>query len=313
MVSIMIKIKKLKQYFTDENYRFLVNSAHGLYQNMQDEQYLKRMFKARMGYELNLDDPKTFSEKLQWLKLHDHKSIYSTMVDKCEAKKYVADIIGEQYIIPTLGVWDRFEDIDFDSLPNQFVLKCTHDSGGIVICRDKSQLNREKARKKINRSLNANYYLVYREWPYKNIRGRVLAEKYMEDESGEELRDYKVLCFNGEPKLIELHQGRYTDHQTQDFYNIKWEKQSISQTGLSNYQITNEVYPKPSTLDLMVDLSRKLAEGIPHIRVDWYSIGDRLYWGELTFYDGSGLDPFDRYEDDLMLGEWIDLPKQPIA
>ena len=135
----------------------------------------------------------------------------------------------------------------------------------------------------------------------------------MEDESGEELRDYKVLCFNGEPKLIELHQGRYTDHQTQDFYNLKWEKQPISQTGLSNYQITNEVYPKPSTLDLMVDLSRKLAEGIPHIRVDWYSIGDRLYWGELTFFDGSGFDPFDRYEDDLMLGEWIDLPNQPIV
>lgn len=306
-------MNKILKYLTDPEFRFKANAARGFYNGMPDEKYIKRMFKARMGYELNLDDPKTFSEKLQWLKLHDHKPIYSTMVDKCEAKKYVADIIGEQYIIPTLGVWDRFEDIDFDSLPNQFVLKCTHDSGGIVICRDKSQLNREKARETINRSLNANYYLVYREWPYKNIRGRVLAEKYMEDESGEELRDYKVLCFNGEPKLIELHQGRYTDHQTQDFYNLKWEKQPISQTGLSNYQITNEVYPKPSTLGLMVDLSRKLAEGIPHIRVDWYSIGDRLYWGELTFFDGSGFDPFDRYEDDLMLGEWIDLPKQPIA
>ena len=301
-------IEKIKKYCTDADYRFLVNKAHGLYHRMSDEKYLKSLFKAETGKELNLDDPKTFNEKLQWLKLHDRKPIYTTMVDKYAVKKYVADIIGEEYIIPTLGIWDSFDEIDFDALPDQFVLKCTHDSGGLVICKDKTQLDKEAARRKISSCLKCNYYYKYREWPYKNVRPRIIAEKYMEDEYGTGLKDYKVLCFNGEPKLIELHQGRYTDHQTQDIYDTAWNKTTLSQTGLSDYQVSSDAVPMLDTLSEMLKLSTILSQNIPHIRVDWYSIKGKLYFGELTLYDGSGLDPWDNPEDDLMLGSWIKLP-----
>lgn len=306
----MSKLQKLIKYLSDPDYRFLVNVAHGAYHDMPDEEYLKRIFKINIGYELNLDNPKTYNEKIQWLKLHDRKPEYSKMVDKVEAKKYVASIIGDEYIIPTFGVWSRFEDIDFNALPDQFVLKCTHDSGGLIICRDKKNLDMSASRKKITSSLHRNFYYLFREWPYMNISPRIIAEQYMEDEFGTAIRDYKVLCFNGEPKLIELHQGRFTDHQTQDFYTTKWEKTNISQTGIPHFQVTMDTVPAPDTLDEMLELSRILAEGLPHIRVDWYSVSGKLYFGELTFYDGSGLDPWDNPEDDLMLGSWIELPKE---
>ena len=301
-------LAKIKKYCTDADYRFRINNAHGLYRYMPDEEFLKRMFKAQLGYELNLENPKTFNEKLQWLKLHDRKPIYTTMVDKYLAKKYVADIIGEKYIIPTLGVWDRFEDIDFDALPNQFVLKCTHDSHGVVICKDKSKLDIPAAKKLLSSHLKRNYYYRFREWPYKDVVPRIIAEKYMEDEYGERIRDYKVMCFNGEPKLIELHRGRNTDHQTQDFYDTNWKKTVISQAGTARYQVTEEPVPAPDSLPEMLKLSRTLSKGLPHIRVDWYSIKGDLYFGELTFYDGSGFVPWDNPKDDLMLGSWIRLP-----
>ena len=279
---------------------------------MPDKMYLKLAFHAKSGYKLNLKAPKTFNEKLQWIKLFDRKTIYQTMVDKYEVKKYVASLIGEEYIIPTYGLWERFEDIDFDALPDQFVLKCTHDSGGLVICKEKKHLDYEKTKEKIKRSLNNNYYYFGREWPYKHVQPRIIAEKYMEDKNSTELRDYKVLCFNGEPKLIELHQGRFTERQTQDFYDTNWEKTDITQCGLSHYQITTDAYPRPDTLEKMLELSRILSKGIPHVRVDWYSVGDKLFFGELTFFDGSGFDPWDRMEDDLLLGSWITLPEKTI-
>ena len=300
-------IRKILKYLNDENYRFLVNNAHGFYRNMPDDEFLKRLFRIKLGYELNLDDPKTFNEKLQWLKLYDRKQIYTTMVDKYAVKEYVAGIIGEQYIIPTLCVCDSFDEINFASLPNQFVLKCTHDSGGLVICRDKAKLDMKAARKKISSCLKKNYYYKFREWPYKGVKPRVIVEKYMEDES-RELRDYKVLCFNGIPKLIEVHQGRYTDHQTQDFYDTGWHKTTISQANLQRYQATCDVAEKPEKLDEMLALSSSLAKGIPQLRVDWYQVMGKLYFGEMTFFDGAGLDPFDNYEDDLLLGNWIMLP-----
>lgn len=196
-----------------------------------DRLYLKLKFRQKMGKWPDLDNPKTFNEKLQWLKLHDRKPIYSTMVDKYEAKRYIADIIGEEYIIPTLGVWDRFEDIDFDALPNQFVLKCTHDSGGLVIVCDKSSMNLDAARKKINRSMKRNYYWHGREWAYKNVKPRIIAEQYMEDGNpGEKperidagLTDYKVHCFNGKPKLILVCKDRFSrGGMTEDFFSDEW-------------------------------------------------------------------------------------------
>ena len=197
-----MKLKNIKEFFVNPVARFDILSSRGLLDWMDDETYLRKYYKLRMGKELNLENPQTFNEKLQWLKLHDRKDIYTTMVDKYEVKKYVSNIIGEQYIIPTYGVWDRFDDIDFDSLPEQFVLKCTHDSGGLIIVRDKSKLDIKAAKKKINKCLKRNYYSHGREWPYKNVKPCVVAEAYMEDDATSELRDYKFFCFDGEVKVL---------------------------------------------------------------------------------------------------------------
>lgn len=273
----------------------------GVLNFLPDKIYLKLLFKAHLNQNLNLNNPQTFNEKLQWLKLNDRKEIYTTMVDKFEVKEYVKNLISEEYIIPTLGVWDRFEDIDFNTLPNQFVLKCTHNSGGIVICKDKNELNVKEAKNKIEKSLRNKYFYSGREWPYKNVKPRIIAEEYLEDESGTELKDYKVLCFNGKAKLIELHSGRFCNH-TQDFYDINWKKADISQGPTSK-----KFFKKPYNLEKMIELSELIAKNMIHVRVDWYNIKDKLYFGEITLYDGSGFEKFDKYEYDKMIGDWITL------
>lgn len=305
-------MKKLKSYFLnlfDKDKRFLtLAKLNGFYPDMSDEEYLKRKWKAVMGKELDLDNPQTFNEKLQWLKLYDRKPEYTTMVDKYAVKKYVADKIGEQYIIPTLGVWEHFDDINFDKLPDQFVLKCTHDSGGLVICRDKSKFDKKAARTKINRSLGKNYYYSGREWPYKNVPPRIIAEKYMKDsETNSSLNDYKFLCFEGQPRIIEVHGNRFTDKYYQDFYNINWTKSHITQGSVSN-----TILPKPLNFNKMIEFSKVLSKGVYHLRVDWYEINGRLYFGELTFYDGSGFQLFDKNEYDMLLGGLIKLPENKV-
>lgn len=269
------------------------------------EQFLKKKFQVRIGYPLNLKNPETFNEKLQWLKLYNHKPEYTTMVDKLAVKKYVSDKIGKQYIIPTLGVWDRFEDIDFDKLPNQFVLKCTHDSGGLVICKDKSKFNFHEAKKKIKRSLKKNYYYSGFEWPYKNVLPRIIAEKYMVDESGYELKDYKFFCFNGHVKLFKIDFDRSTEHRA-NYY-------SVDGDFLPFGEAVCPPQPKrkllmPSNREKMILFAEQFAEGIPFLRVDFYEIQGKLYFGELTFFPASGFGRFIPGEWDQKLGQWIILP-----
>ena len=276
---------------------------HNLLNWIPDSIYLKWRFKKNVGYPLNLKNPKTFNEKLQWIKLNDRRLIYNTMVDKYEVYDFIKKRIGEKYLIPLIGVWDRVEDVDYNSLPNQFVLKTTHDSGGVIICRDKTDLDIESANQKLKRSLERDYYKFGREWPYKDLKHRIIAQKLMTDESGTELRDYKVLCFDGKAKLIQYHMGRYKNH-TQDYYDRDWNKLDIYQ----GCPLSDIVLPKPDFLDEMLRLSELLAEGFPELRVDWYFANGQLYFGELTLFDASGMDPFERYEDDLMLGSWITLP-----
>lgn len=271
---------------------------------LPDAVFLRIRFRLDVGKRLSLRNPKTFNEKLQWIKLHDRRPEYNTMVDKYEAKKYVAEKIGSEYIIPTLGVWDNFDEIDFDALPNQFVLKCTHDSGSVVICNHKASFDMQKAKQRLQKKLQSNMFWYGREWPYKDLKPRIICEKYMEDESGTELKDYKVMCFNGEPKLIQIHRGRFENH-TQDFYDTEWNKIDMDQ-GCS---CSDVVMPKPEFLEQMLSLSAKLAAGIPHVRVDWYYAESRLYFGELTFFDASGFDGFQPEEYDFLLGSWIELPK----
>lgn len=293
----------LKHYLSKRGSWFFILSSRGLLNWMPDEPYLKLLFKYSMGYPLNLAHPKTFNEKLQWLKLHDRKPLYTKLVDKYEVKAYVAEKIGAEYVIPTIaGPWDSVDEIDFDALPDQFVLKCTHDSGGVVICRDKAAFDRKAAKAKLAKSLSRNFYWAYREWPYKDVKPRVFAERYLGN--GEHsLNDYKVMCFHGEAKLIQVHMGRFEYH-TQDFYDTGWNLLDIYQ----GMPLSGIVLEKPDFHDEMLHLSEQLAESFLHLRVDWLYADGQLYFGELTFYDGSGLMAFDPISYDELLGSWLCLP-----
>lgn len=272
---------------------------------LPDKAYLKLLFKLKLGKSLNLKNPKTFNEKLQWLKLYDRKPIYTTMVDKYAVKEYVANIIGDEYIIPTLGVWDSFDEINFDELPNQFVLKCTHDSGGLVICRDKSSLDITAAKEKIEKSLKANYYWRGREWPYKNAKQRIIAEKYVEDADTEELRDYKFFCFDGEVKALFIATERFKKRaETKfDFFDT-----DFNHLPFINGHPNAETLPeKPQKFDEMKRLAAKLSKGIPQLRVDFYEANGKVFFGELTFFHFGGLVPFEPHEWDEKLGSFIKL------
>ena len=304
----MVAAQKVIEFIRNPDYRFLVLAGHGCYHSMPDEEYLKRRFHARMGYSLDLSHPQTYNEKLQWLKLYDRKPNYTKMVDKLEAKEYVSSIIGEEYIIPTLGVWDRFEDIDFDSLPNQFVLKCTHDSGGIVICRDKRVLNKAAAARKIKKSLRNSFYWIGREWPYKDVKPRIIAEKYMEDDETSELRDYKFFTFNGKAKALYI----ATDRQLEgvetkfDFFDMDYHHLPFT----NGHPNAPKLPDKPKKFDEMRKLAELLGSGMPQLRVDFYEANGRVFFGELTFFHMSGLVPFNPNEWDKTFGAWIELPEK---
>lgn len=275
---------------------------------MGDKTYLKLQFRAQMGKWLDLENPQTFNEKLQWLKLYDRRPEYTMMVDKYAVKAYVAQQIGREYIIPTLGVWDRFEDIDFDTLPERFVLKCTHDSGGLVICRDKASLDLQMAREKLEKSLKRNFYFHGREWPYKNVKPRIIAETYMEDSHTGELRDYKFLCFDGEAKTLYVATERQTTGEETkfDFFDMDYRHLPFC-NGHPNAHCLPE---KPKCFDEMRRLAEKLSKGIPHVRVDFYEVDGKVYFGELTFFHMSGFAPFDPAEWDVTFGSWITLPEK---
>ena len=274
-----------------------------------DKLYLRLYYFAKFKKRLRLRNPQTFNEKLQWLKLYDRRKIYTTMVDKYEAKKHVAERIGEEYIIPTLGVWDRVEDIDFDNLPEKFVLKCTHDSGGLVVCRDKSKLDIEAAKRTLEKSLKQRYFYAAREWPYKNVRPRIIAEAYMEDgEQKEGLVDYKFYCFSGEPKFLYVSKG-LEDHSTASisFLNLDW---TFAPFQREDYKGFENLPQKPKGYDTMLRLAAEMSKGIPFLRVDLYEINNNIYFSELTFTPCGGMMTFNPKEWDAAIGEWIQLPEK---
>ena len=278
---------------------------HGLTRLIKNDRFYLKVayFLSMNGKVLHLDQPRTYSEKLQWLKLNERHEEYTKMVDKVQAKDYVASIIGEQYIIPTLGVWEHFDDIDFGKLPNQFVLKCSHDSQGIVICRDKSKLDIEAARKKINRCLKRNYYWCGREYPYRDVPKRILAEKLMVDESGTELKDYKFFCFDGEVKMLYVasERGKSTKF---DYFDLDCNHLPFRQS----YPISQKTLVKPKNFEQMIEVARRLSQGFRHVRVDLYNVNGEIYFGELTFFNNAGLLPFQPHEWDYKIGEWLKLP-----
>lgn len=273
---------------------------------LSDRMFLKIQFRLKMGYPLNLDNPQTYNEKLQWLKLYNRRPEYTKMVDKYEVKKYVASIIGEEHIIPTLGLWDRFEDIDFDQLPSQFVLKTTNGGGGggVVVCKDKAMLDKKKTKRIIERSLRSNIYRGYKEWPYKNVKPRIIAEKYMEDESGE-LRDYKFTCADGVAHNVMICFDRFTGDTKFYFFDREWNLLRLNKRGLaapSDFSIE-----KPKSVEEMFDIAGRLSEKLPYARVDLYNVNGKIYFGEITFYPQSGYDSNLLEETDKLFSSYIKL------
>lgn len=272
---------------------------------MDDRSFIKWEYFSGMGKFPNLKNPTTYNEKLQWLKLNDVHEEYSQLVDKYEAKKYVAEKIGEEYIIPTLGVYNNFDEIDFAQLPKQFVLKTTHDSGGVVVCPNKSRLDKKVTRKKLEKSLRNNYFYEHREYPYKNIKPRIIAEQYMVDESGTELKDYKFFCFDGKCKMLFIATDRSIGDVKFDFFDTEFNHLPFVQ---GHPWATQEVR-KPKGFEKMVELAEILGKGYPHVRVDLYDINGRIYFGELTFFHFSGNVPFEPEIWDFKIGEWLKLPE----
>ena len=272
-----------------------------------DKLFLKTMFRHFMGTELNLNNPKTFSEKLQWLKLYDRKPEYTRMVDKYEAKKYVAGIIGEEYIIPTLAVYNSTSEIDLEALPDKFVLKCTHDSGSVAICKDKKTFQKREAFAILEKGLSKNYFWQNREWPYKNVKPRIIAEPYMEDIETQELRDYKFFCFDGKVKALFIAEDRQGDEETKfDFFDADFHHLDIR----NGHPNADTPPAKPHSFEKMKEMAEKLSQGIPHLRVDFYEANGKIYFGELTFSHWSGFTPFEPEEWDLKFGEWLHLPSK---
>ena len=272
---------------------------------ISDKTYLKLLYETRIGKKLNLKNPITFDEKLQWLKLYDRKDEYTVWADKYEVRNYVAEKLGEQYLIPLLGVWNSADELKLDDLPEQFVLKCTHDSASVCICTNKKTFDWNAAMDKLQKSLNQNYYWHSREWPYKNITPRIIAEAYMTDESGTELKDYKIYTFGGEPYLIQVDFDRFHNHR-RNLYTTEWEyiDETIEYSKDPNVKIA-----KPEHLEEMLECSRKLAVGTISLRTDFYSINGKIYFGEITFYQEAGFAHFEHEEFAKKLGDQIKLPK----
>ena len=274
------------------------------------EKYIKMLFRLKMGHRLDLQNPKTFSEKLQWLKLYDNKPEYTTMVDKYAVKEYVAKIIGQEYVIPTLGVWDDPEDIEWDVLPDRFVLKTTHGGGsmGVVICKDKALFDKQKAVEKMKQAMKQDIYKYYKEWPYKNVHKRVFAEQYIESQpETKDIPDYKWYCFNGEPKYCQVIQNR-TTNETIDFFDTNWNHQDF--VGLNPKANHATITPsRPESLERQICVARSLSKDIPFVRIDLYETGAHEYFGEITFYPFSGFGKFSPNPYNEILGQMLVLPE----
>lgn len=279
-------------------------SSSGLSHIIPDKLYVKLQYWLYFAKKLNLKNPKTFNEKLQWIKLYDRRDIYTQMVDKYTAKQYVSTHIGDEYVIPTYKVWDTIEEINFDELPNQFVMKCTHDSGSIVICRDKQALDKNSAIEKMRKGIATDSFYYGREWPYKNVKPRIIVEKLLIDTEYNDLRDYKFFCFNGKVKCFKVDFGRYVEHRA-NYYDPDFNLLPFGENEcLPNPEVSID---RPQNFDVMIELAEKLANGTSFLRVDFYNVGGQIYFGEMTFFPASGFGTFTSDDWDENLGSWINL------
>lgn len=276
---------------------------------LSDKLYIKLVFFCKMGYFPNLENPKAFSEKIQWLKLNDHNPLYHQMVDKAAVKALVAAKIGEEHILRTYGVWDRPEDIDWDSLPDKFVLKLTAGGGGrsVCVCKDKATFDKENAIRRLNKDAGRDLYKRYREWAYKDVPQKIIAEEYLETgDPGGTPPDYKFWCFNGEPLFLMFCRGREnSSRRAFNFYDIDWNPLLFWR----KYPNSDELVPKPDKFDEMKEIASRLSQGIPFLRVDLYCEKGQIFFSELTFYPGSGTNPFHPEDWDIKVGDLLQLPQ----
>lgn len=273
-----------------------------------DKKYLDLTFRYRMGRKINWDNPRTFNEKLNWLKIHDHNPLYTKLVDKESVKSYISNIVGAEYVIPTIATWNKPIEIDFDKLPNQFVLKTTHGGGndGVVICRDKRTFDKHLAIKKLIKAMKQDIYRDSREWPYKNVEKRIICEPYIEDKKTGELRDYKFFCFDGKVKALFVATERQKrDEPFFNFFDENFNSLPIKQ----GHPVSPNIPQKPETFEKMKIIASRLSEGFPHVRVDLYEVNGNVLFGELTFYHFGAIVPFEPNEWDYKFGEWIKLSK----
>lgn len=300
-------IKKLIKYVTDPDYRFNVRSNTTGCPEMSDEEFLKRKFLVRIGKELDLDNPKTFNEKLQWLKLYDRRPEYTAMVDKYLVRDYIREKLGEEYLIPLIGAWDSPDEIDFDALPDQFVLKCNHNSGvGMYICRDKSKMDVDKVKRELRRGLAQDYFLMGREWPYKDVKRKIICEKFMSDSEGAaDFTDYKFFCFDGKVDSVMVCLERSSGNTKFYFFDEKWELKRLNVRGKNAPE--GFTLPKPECMDEMFKIAAELSVGMPFVRVDLYQSNSQIYFGELTFFPDSGFDANLLPETDEYFGSLINL------
>lgn len=301
---------KIKNLFSIRKWiEFYLRKTNG--KNISDEKFLKLKFYAYMGKKLNLENPKTYNEKLQWLKLYNRKSEYTMMVDKYLVRDYIKEELGEEYLIPLLGVWENPDEIDFDTLPDKFVLKCNHNSGrGMYICKDKSKMDIEQVKVGLRAGLAQDYFLQSREWPYKDVPRKIIAEQFMVDKDDKELKDYKFFCFNGKPEVILVCSERFSKGGLREnFYDTSWNLLPMKRPAHPNSD--EEILP-PQNLKQMLEFAKKLSKETPFSRIDFYDINGRIYFGEITFFPASGFEAFEPEEWDYKLGSWITLPEKTI-
>jgi hypothetical protein len=271
---------------------------------MEDTLYLKIKFKLLVGYKLNLENPKSFNEKLQFLKIFDRNPKYSILADKIAVREYIEETIGKSHLIPLLGVWEKFDDIDFDTLPDQFVLKPNHTSGHVFVCKDKSKIDYKSLKRQVKGWLKREHYWNHREWCYKNIKPLILCEKYLSDESSSGLIDYKLLCFNGKVKCSFVALNRNSQNGLNiDFYDHDWNLMPFER----HYPTSGEAIAKPKCYDQMVDYAEKISKDLIFARIDFYEVHGHLYFGEITLYPGAGFEEFNPVSYDYLLGSWINL------
>lgn len=305
-------VSKGIRLLTDKSYRRINLMNRGFYRGLGDEEFIREKFRLIMGRELDLDSPQTFNEKIQWLKLYDRDPEYTVLADKFAVKRYIERKLGAEFVVPNLGVWESADDIDFDKLPERFVLKCNHNSGrSVIICRNKAELDEQKARRELNSALKEDYYQKDREWPYKDIPRKIICEEYLSDsvssKGDEELRDYKFFCFGGRVRIFKIDFDRFVEHRA-NYYDREGKLLPFGEV-VCPPDLGVEL-PIPKELDKMISIAEELAAGRPFVRVDLYNVGGRIYFSEYTLYPNSGFGRFVPGEWDRILGGWLELPER---